>query len=122
MDLKTARKKTGITQMELSEKSGIHQPHISIIEQGKIFPTTETRKKIEKAIKTKIDWISTRLQKGGRNLNFVPDGQEDGENQVFAAISIYIKTGPVKERPERFQLLRDFVNQYEKALMEGQNK
>lgn len=119
--MREARRKANINQIELAEASGISQPHLSLIEQGKIFPMGETRKRIEGALNVEVNWIETRLQ-GPRKLTFVPDGQSARENHVMAAIAEFVMPATGKEREEKFKFLRDFINQYESALEAKENE
>jgi transcriptional regulator with XRE-family HTH domain len=48
--IKELRDKAGMTQAELSEKSGISQEHISRIENGKYSPNVKTADKIAGAL------------------------------------------------------------------------
>jgi transcriptional regulator with XRE-family HTH domain len=121
MNLREARKKAELTQVEVSELAGIPQSHFSSIESGKMFPLGQTRKKIESAIGIPIDWVKTRLQ-GKRTLTFKPDGHVAGENGVMAAVSEYVQSGQRKERTDRFRFLKDFIKQYERALREDQRE
>ncbi len=51
MDLKESRVAAGLTQRELSERSGVPQPNISAYEAGRRAPTAATRSRLEDAIK-----------------------------------------------------------------------
>ena len=44
--IKDARKKAGLTQGELSERTGVTQAHISNIEKGRANPTFKTIEKL----------------------------------------------------------------------------
>ena len=48
--IKQIRENAGMTQAELSEKSGITQEHISRIEHGKFTPNVKTADMIAKAL------------------------------------------------------------------------
>ena len=61
-DLRTVRKRKKITQMELSKLTGIYQPHLSWIENGRTIPNEETREKIIKALGEEVDFVKTRLK------------------------------------------------------------
>ena len=48
--IKEIREQVGMTQLELSEKSGISQEHISRIENGKFTPNVKTADRIAGAL------------------------------------------------------------------------
>lgn len=53
--IKEAREKTGMSQQELSEKSGVSRTIVSGLETGKItVTTTDTLKKIASALNLKV--------------------------------------------------------------------
>ena len=55
--LKEARKAAGLTQVELSRKTGMSQQDISSIERGDRDPTASTLRKLADALGCKIDDI-----------------------------------------------------------------
>ena len=55
--LKEARKAAGLTQVELSRKTGMSQQDISSIERGDRDPTASTLLKLADALGCKIDDI-----------------------------------------------------------------
>jgi len=57
-DLRTTRLKKGISQTELSMRTGLSQVQISSIERGKSFPQRGTMQKIEDGLNQKIDWLA----------------------------------------------------------------
>lgn len=48
--IKSNREARGMTQTELGERTGIHQPDVSAYERGEKTPSMETVKKIYKAL------------------------------------------------------------------------
>jgi DNA-binding XRE family transcriptional regulator len=48
--IRAARERTGLTQAELSDRSGLPQSHISRIENGKLSPSHATLEKIAKGL------------------------------------------------------------------------
>lgn len=52
-NLYDARMKAGLTQLELSKKSGVSTNYISRIERADAHPTTATLEKLVKALKIK---------------------------------------------------------------------
>ena len=57
-DLKSVREAKKLTQMDLSEISGLPQSHIAKIENGQLLPRKETRVKIERKLGG-INWLET---------------------------------------------------------------
>ncbi len=55
--LRKARQLAGYTQKELAELSGVKQPIISNIENGKVVSNPETKRKIEQVLGY-VDWLS----------------------------------------------------------------
>ena len=56
MNLKEARFKKKYTQFDISLKTGIHQSQISHFEKGYLVPSADMKKKLNKALGTKLDW------------------------------------------------------------------
>ena len=56
MDLRTARKRVGMSQEALAKKIGVSQPIIHHIETGQTFPSVFQQMQIEKALNVSIDW------------------------------------------------------------------
>ena len=54
MKISKIRKKEGLTQLELADKTGLHVTTIGKIEAGMRTPTLETRKKLAKVLKVDI--------------------------------------------------------------------
>lgn len=52
-NLKEARKKAGLTQKQVSERSGLHVNYVARIERGEENPSYEAIEKIIKALKIK---------------------------------------------------------------------
>jgi len=52
--IKEIRERQGMTQVELSQKSGISQEHISRIENGKFIPNVKTADKLAQAMGVKL--------------------------------------------------------------------
>ena len=59
--IKKLRKQAGLTQVELSKKSGVLQNHISRIETGDIQPTVKTIKKIAAALGVPVEKFFTAI-------------------------------------------------------------
>ena len=59
LSLKEARKKAGLTQVELCRKIGIYQPDLSNYERGHTVPSGKVRKDIKDVLGVEtIDWYS----------------------------------------------------------------
>jgi transcriptional regulator with XRE-family HTH domain len=58
-DLKSVREAKRLTQMDLSEISGLPQSHIAKIENGQLLPRKATRVKIERLLGSEISWQAT---------------------------------------------------------------
>lgn len=58
-DLKTIRQQKNLTQSNLSELSGLSQPHIVALESGQFLPRRKTRQRIERILGSEIDWVAT---------------------------------------------------------------
>ena len=54
-NLVARRKELGMTQIALSQASGIAQPHICYLESGRTKPTMETLAKLAQALRTTPD-------------------------------------------------------------------
>ncbi len=54
MDIKNARKRAGLTQIQLSEETGIDQASISRMENGKQGITLEYLKRIARALRVDL--------------------------------------------------------------------
>jgi HTH-type transcriptional regulator / antitoxin HipB len=52
--LKTAREKTGLTQVEVAEKAGIHFNYYARVERGEVTPRVDIVENIAKALKIEV--------------------------------------------------------------------
>jgi HTH-type transcriptional regulator / antitoxin HipB len=52
--LKTAREKTGLTQVEVAEKAGIHFNYYARVERGEVTPRVDIVENIAKALKIEL--------------------------------------------------------------------
>lgn len=65
MDLRTARERARLTQRELavmsgvSEESGVSEIAISLLENKKTVAQNGTRRKLEKALGVRVNWLKT---------------------------------------------------------------
>lgn len=53
-NVRDARESAGLTQSELSERTGIAVPHVSRLEKGTHLPSVATLKKVSDALKVPI--------------------------------------------------------------------
>jgi len=90
-DLKSTRKALRVTQLELSEMTGINQGYLSELERGVHPPSERTRNKIESALGTKIDWI------GMTDTKFLKGSYYESERLVFKLV----KKTTLMDEPER---------------------
>ena len=60
MDLREARSQAGLTQAELAEKAGVADVTISTLENGKSAARNDTRRRIEKALGVRVNWLQTK--------------------------------------------------------------
>lgn len=54
-DLKNTRQRKNMTQVDLSERSGVSQQAISVYEVGRSFPTLDTAKRLANALGVTVD-------------------------------------------------------------------
>ena len=64
-DLKSVREAKKLTQIDLSEISGLHQSHIAKIENGQLLPNAQTRRRLERLLGSEINWLTTLAQDRG---------------------------------------------------------
>ena len=58
-DLRTVRESKRLSQQDLSELSGVSQPHLSALERGQYLPNKHTRLRIQQLMGSQIDWQLT---------------------------------------------------------------
>lgn len=125
MDLRQSRKVANLKQSQLAEKIGISQTAFSQIETGRRYPRKSTRDKIEQILGMRVDWYNTRMQiESITKRRGVPEdiGLIPAEEVVIEAIQNYIKSGHIRERGERFQFLRDYLEKFQDALIKEQEE
>ncbi|MPL92038.1 hypothetical protein SDC9_38129 [bioreactor metagenome] len=118
MLLQDARVKRGFTQVELAERAGISQGHISLLENGHRFVGPDIAKRIEEALNLEVDWVRTRL----KNSRFCSGGYEnpEPEDTVLNYIWDYAASAvSMKKRLERVAFLRLAVEVLENFMMKG---
>ena len=80
-DLKSVREAKKLTQMDLSEISGLPQSHIAKIENGQLLPNHRTRRRIERILGSEVNWLTTLAQDRGHigfALNKLINAEEPG--------------------------------------------
>jgi len=60
----TARKRIGLTQVELASRSGVGQSEISRIERGESNPTVETLSRIGRSLNLSLQFVDAALAPG----------------------------------------------------------
>jgi len=65
MDLRTARILSNKTQVDLKKLTGIYDTRISAIENGRVLPSSNEKRKLEKALNLEgaIQWDDCLLRK-----------------------------------------------------------
>ena len=58
-DLRTVRESKRLSQVDVSQLTGVSQPHLSSLERGQYLPNERTRKRIEQLLGHSIDWQQT---------------------------------------------------------------
>lgn len=114
MDLRTKRRKLGLTQVKLAEQAECKQPMIAALEAGKYFPRNVTQRKIE-AIIGPVDWIETRLPNGFK-IKDIKNINSDDTKKIMNQIAIYIMRNQTSDRVTKFKLLHRYLNKLEKHL------
>ncbi len=59
MTLKEARLKKNLSQSGLAANTGLTQGTLSLIETGKATPQADTRRRIERALGCRVNWLTT---------------------------------------------------------------
>lgn len=118
MDLKQARTKMKMTQIELAEKTGLSQTALSQIETGYAYPRFSTCKKIEEVLGVEIDWMKTRMQPETATRRGKLLWETGDEESMIGVIRDYIKSGGNAEtQAKKISFLKNYLNKFEKALI-----
>lgn len=102
-NIKTARKKAGLTQSELAEAVGLEAVTLSRIETGTQLPGIDRLEQIAKALNTSLAALVAELSA-----------------EVDCAIVLASELAPLPEREQKFVL--QFVSDYVKHWKSGKKK
>lgn len=58
--IKTLRRRSGLTQVELAQRAGVSQSAVSLIEKGKMQPSAEVYAALVGALGLTVDWTPQR--------------------------------------------------------------
>lgn len=112
-DLRTVRQNKGLTQKELAEKSGVGEITISLLENRKTTAQNETRRKLERVLGQRINWLATR------GLGAYRSGEMTSwelVEQNFRKALFNIKSLQKKERAEFLKLAKLYLKEFEKEI------
>ncbi len=82
--LRAARRRLGLSQRALAERSGVHQPTIAAIETGRRTPTEQARARLEAAIRVRP---SIALASHRREVIDVIDRHHGTAAMVFGSVA-----------------------------------
>lgn len=112
MNLKQARQLHQITQAELSCEIGLSQTQISHIEKGKCIPRISTRRRIEKFLDCRIEWLEERLKQPIRSTGFVEN--ESAEDQMLNQMKVFMHSAQRQDRKEKIRFLEQAITHFKK--------
>jgi transcriptional regulator with XRE-family HTH domain len=115
MDLREARSEAGLTQAELAKKAGLMDVTISTLENGKSAARNDTRRRIEKALGVRVNWLQTR------GLRTYQQGEITGWESVeqdFRKTLYGIKSLQKNERVEFITLAKEYLAEFKEDLKE----
>lgn len=84
MELKELRVTAGLTQREVSERSGVPQPNISAYEAGRRTPSPEVRSRLENAIKGRL---AGRVSRHRSRIHALAAQHHARDPQVFGSVA-----------------------------------
>lgn len=102
--LREARKRRGLTQVEMARRTGIHQPNIARLEAGRHTPALETLERLATAIgcplaellgaeDSRVAWLLQEARRLLSTLDPKPGSALDGVDElVFAVLRVVEKT------------------------------
>lgn len=118
MDMRQARNKRKMTQIELAIKTGLSQTALSQIETGYAYPRESTRKKIEDVLGISVDWLSTRMQPDTATRRGKLLAETGDEEAMISAIRDYVRTGAGAERQAaKISFLKGYLDKFGKSLI-----
>lgn len=114
--MRAARKKAGLTQKQLAEKSGITQPTISVIEQGKYCPRLLTTIDMADALGITVDeYIGHSVKKEPAPKTVMVESVFTVENAINKNLLSEVESVPAianattKNLPSKTELFKDRV-------------
>lgn len=113
MILEEARRKKNWSQKNLAARAGIHQPTLSLIENGQASPQAETRKDLERALGVRINWLAT---KGLRAYRQGQMSTWEAVEQSYRKALYGINSLQKDERIEFLKLARRYLKEFEEEL------
>lgn len=100
--MRAARGSAGLSQSELARRSGVPQPHLSLIEAGKVSPAERTLRRLLDAAQVRPSVVLDRhrqtvlelvRERGGSNVR-VFGSLARGDDRVGSDIDLLIDTAP----------------------------
>ncbi len=113
MTLREARQEKGLSQEALAAITGLTQVTVSLIETGKVAPQAATRRRIEKALGVRVNWLQT---KGLRSFR---DGQMstwEYVEQTFRKALLEVKGLSRSEQKEFLKLAKQYLKEFEGGI------
>ena len=101
-DLRSIRIAKGLKQHELAERAGISRVQVSNLETGKCNAQPETRKSIEVALGTSVDWLACV------KLKLRDSGMNEAERLVKRLIELSVLMNP-QERESIIITLNKYI-------------
>lgn len=126
--VRAARTRAGLSQSELARLSGVPQPHISLIEAGKVEPTEQTLRRLLEATRVKpsvllkryrndvLDLVAQRHGHDVRVFGSVARGEDREDSDIDLLIdfdqgtSIFTVAGLARELAELLGVEVDVVS------------
>ena len=115
MDLREARSEAGLTQAELAKKAGVKDSTISALEDGKNAARNDTRRRIEKALGVRVNWLQTRGLRTYQNGEMT---SWESVEQDFRKTLYGIKSLQKNERVEFIKLAKEYLAEFKEDLKE----
>jgi transcriptional regulator with XRE-family HTH domain len=110
MKLREIRKLRGLSQEKLAELAGTTQVTISLLETGKVAANSRTRKRLQKALGTKINWLD-----GKGTARF--KGQDFNQlEERFRKVLYDVNFLPEKDKTDFLSIAKTYLSNIEKGL------
>jgi transcriptional regulator with XRE-family HTH domain len=110
MDIRTIRKEKKLSQEQLAKLSGLTSVTISLIETGKVFPNTQTRKKLERALGQRINWMNGKGKVKAKGQTF--SELEERLRKVLYDINVL----PDKDRKAFLSTVRTYLSEIQNGF------